>query len=124
RGAFSGALCDRPGHFRAAHGGTLFLDEVGDLPQSVQPKLLRVLQDRTVLPVGTTLAVACDVLVVAATNCDLKSAVAERRFRGDLFARLSEFPMQIAPLRERREDILLLFMHALAPARPRLTSAL
>jgi transcriptional regulator with GAF, ATPase, and Fis domain len=124
RGAFSGALCDRPGHFRAAHGGTLFLDEVGDLPQVVQPKLLRVLQDRTVLPVGATLPVTCDVRVIAATNCDLKAAVEGRRFRGDLFARLSEFPMQIAPLRERREDILLLFLHALGPSRPRLSSAL
>jgi transcriptional regulator with GAF, ATPase, and Fis domain len=122
-GAFSGAVA-RPGLFRAADGGTLFLDEVGDLPEAIQPKLLRVLQDRLVLPVGGTTPVACDVRIVAATNRDLQADIAERRFRGDLYARLSGFPMTIPPLRERREDILLLLLHALGAPTPRLTPAL
>jgi transcriptional regulator with GAF, ATPase, and Fis domain len=127
-GAFSGAVA-RPGLFRAADGGTLFLDEVGDLPPAVQPKLLRVLQDRQVLPVGATAPVAVDVRIVAATNRDLEADVASRRFRGDLFARLSELPMTIPPLHERREDVLLLLEHAFAAGepsarRPRLSSAL
>ncbi|WP_437674190.1 sigma 54-interacting transcriptional regulator [Sorangium sp. So ce131] len=121
--AFSGAVA-RPGLFRAAEGGTLFLDEVGDLPQAVQPKLLRVLQDRMVLPLGATAPVACDVRIVAATNRDLKVDVAAHRFRGDLFARLSEFPLGIPPLRERREDILPLLEHALGAPRPRISAAL
>ncbi|WP_437831009.1 sigma 54-interacting transcriptional regulator [Sorangium sp. So ce1153] len=121
--AFSGAVA-RPGLFRAADGGTLFLDEVGDLPQAVQPKLLRVLQDRMVLPVGATVPVACDVRIVAATNRDLTADIAAHRFRGDLFARLSEFPLGIAALRERREDILLLLEHALGAPRPRISPAL
>ncbi|WP_437742213.1 sigma 54-interacting transcriptional regulator [Sorangium sp. So ce1504] len=121
--AFSGAVA-RPGLFRAADGGTLFLDEVGDLPQGVQPKLLRVLQDRMVLPVGATAPVACDVRIVAATNRDLTADIAAHRFRGDLFARLSEFPLGIAPLRERREDVLPLLDHALGRPRPRVSSAL
>jgi DNA-binding NtrC family response regulator len=122
-GAFSGAVA-RPGLFRAADGGTLFLDEVGDLPAAVQPKLLRVLQDRMVLPVGGTTPVACDVRIVAATNRDLAADIAERRFRGDLYARLAEIRLTLPPLRDRREDILLLLHHALgAPAR-RITPAL
>ncbi|MGK3984792.1 sigma 54-interacting transcriptional regulator [Sorangium sp. So ce136] len=121
--AFSGAVA-RPGLFRAADGGTLFLDEVGDLPQAVQPKLLRVLQDRMVLPVGATSPVACDVRIVAATNRDLTADIAAHRFRGDLFARLSEFPLGIAPLRERREDVLPLLEHALGAPRPRISAAL
>jgi DNA-binding NtrC family response regulator len=122
-GAFSGAVA-RAGLFRAAHGGTLFLDEVGELPEAVQPKLLRVLQDRMVLPVGESRPVACDVRIVAATNRDLRGAIAERRFRGDLYARLAEHILDIAPLRERREDILLLLLHALGAPAPRLTPAL
>lgn len=121
--AFSGAVA-RPGLFRAADGGTLFLDEVGDLPQGVQPKLLRVLQDRMVLPVGATAPIACDVRIIAATNRDLTADIAAHRFRGDLFARLSEFPLGIAPLRERREDVLPLLEHALGRPRPRISSAL
>jgi transcriptional regulator with PAS, ATPase and Fis domain len=122
-GAFSGAVA-RPGLFRAAHGGTLFLDEVGEMSPSLQPKLLRALQERVVLPVGATEPVACDVRIVAATNRDLEAAVAEQRFRGDLYARLAQFPLTIAPLRARREDVLLLFLHALGAPEPRLTSAL
>jgi DNA-binding NtrC family response regulator len=122
-GAFSGAVA-RPGLFRAADGGTLFLDEVGDLPEAIQPKLLRVLQDRLVLPVGGTTPVACDVRIVAATNRDLQADIAARRFRGDLYARLSEYPMSIPLLRERREDILVLLLHALGAPTARLTPAL
>jgi DNA-binding NtrC family response regulator len=122
-GAFSGAVAS-PGLFRAAHGGTLFLDEVGDLPLAIQPKLLRVLQDRKVLAVGATNPVACDVRIVAATNRDLRTAVTRQEFRGDLFARLSEIPIEIAPLRERREDVLELLLHALGAPRPRLSPAL
>jgi DNA-binding NtrC family response regulator len=122
-GAFSGAVA-RPGLFRAADGGTLFLDEVGDLPEAVQPKLLRVLQDRLVLPVGATTPVACDVRIVAATNRDLDADVAARRFRGDLYARLAEIPLRLPPLRERREDVLLLLCHALGAPAPRLSGAL
>jgi transcriptional regulator with PAS, ATPase and Fis domain len=122
-GAFSGAAA-HPGLFRAAHEGTLFLDEVGDLPPAIQPKLLRVLQDRKVLAVGATNVVACDVRIVAATNRDLRTAIAKQEFRGDLFARLSEYPMEIAPLRDRREDVLELLLHALGAPRPRLSPAL
>ncbi len=122
-GAFSGAVA-RPGLFRAADGGTLFLDEVGDLPEAIQPKLLRVLQDHLVLPVGGTAPIACDVRIVAATNRDLQADIAARRFRGDLYARLAGYPMTIPLLRERREDILLLMVHALGAPIPRLTPAL
>ena len=122
-GAFSGAVA-RPGLFRAADGGTLFLDEVGDLPQAVQPKLLRVLQDRMVLPVGASSPIVCDVRILAATNRDLEADIAAHHFRGDLFARLSELPLSIAPLRDRREDILHLLFHALGAPRPKITFAL
>jgi transcriptional regulator with GAF, ATPase, and Fis domain len=122
-GAFTGAVA-RPGLFRAADGGTLFLDEVGDLPEAVQPKLLRVLQDRMVLPVGATSPISVDVRILGATNRDLEEDLAARRFRGDLFARLAEFPLTIPPLRERREDVLLLLRHALGAGAPRLSPAL
>ena len=102
----------------------MFLDEVGDLPEAIQPKLLRVLQDHLVLPVGGTTPIACDVRIVAATNRDLQADITARRFRGDLYARLSEYPMTIPLLRERREDILLLMVHALGASTPRLTPAL
>ncbi len=122
-GAFSGAVA-RQGLFRAAEGGTLFLDEVGELPQPIQPKFLRVLQDRMVLPVGATTPVACDVRIVAATNRDLRGAVDEQRFRGDLYARLAQHTLTIPPVRERREDVLLLLMNALGAPRPRLSPTL
>jgi DNA-binding NtrC family response regulator len=122
-GAFSGAVA-RPGLFRAAHGGTLFLDELGEIPEAIQPKLLRVLQDRLVLPLGETRPVACDVRIIAATNRDLIAAIAEQRFRGDLYARLTEHTLRIAPLRERREDVLLLLLHALGAPPPQLAPAL
>jgi len=105
KGAFTDAKQDSPGHFRRAHGGTLLLDEVGELPPEAQPKLLRVLQDRRVLPVGGSAAVPVDVRVVCATNRDLGSMVERGGFRVDLFARISELVVQLPPLRQRLEDI-------------------
>ena len=105
RGSFTGAT-PHPGYFRAAHGGTLFLDEVGELTPTLAPKLLRALEEKSVLPVGATQPLPCDVRVVAATNRMLGQAVAEGRFRGDLLARLAGFTIALPPLRERREDIL------------------
>lgn len=113
RGAFTGAT-PSPGMFRSAEGGTLLLDELGELPLALQPKLLRVLEDRLVLPVGATQPVSCDVRVIAATNRDLAVSVANGTFRADLFARLAEFTMVLPPLRERREDILPLLQRYLS----------
>jgi len=105
RGAFSGAGQARPGLFASAAGGTLFLDEIGDLPLDQQPALLRVLQEQTVRPVGADREVPIDVRVVAATNVDLQAAIAASRFRGDLFARLAQVVLALAPLRARRFEI-------------------
>ncbi|HNN90926.1 MAG TPA: sigma 54-interacting transcriptional regulator [Pseudomonadota bacterium] len=112
RGAFTGAT-PQPGYFRAAQGGTLFLDEVGELAQTLQPKLLRALEERAVVPVGETQPVPVDVRVIAATNRVLSRSVAEGQFRGDLLARLAEFTLDLPPLRERKEDILLLLQRTL-----------
>jgi transcriptional regulator with GAF, ATPase, and Fis domain len=106
RGAFSGAHEAATGAFRAAHKGTLFLDEIGELPLTIQPKLLRALDSGTVVPVGETDAVTVDVRVVAATNVELLRAVDEGRFRSDLYARLAGYVLRPPPLRERREDII------------------
>ena len=105
-GAFTGARHDHDGYFRAAQGGTLFLDEIGDLPESVQPKLLRALETGSVLPVGASLPVPCHVRLVAATHKDLAAEVERKRFRGDLYARISQLTLRTPPLRDRREDIL------------------
>jgi formate hydrogenlyase transcriptional activator len=111
RGSFTGAHVRKAGRFELAHKGTLFLDEIGDLPLSAQAKLLRVLQDGEVYRVGSTQPVKVDVRVVAATNQDLSARVIERKFRDDLFYRLSVFPIRIPPLRDRAEDIPLLASH-------------
>jgi transcriptional regulator with PAS, ATPase and Fis domain len=107
-GAFTGASAS-PGFFRAAVNGTLFLDEVGELPLSQQPKLLRAIQERAVVPLGETRAIPCPVRIVAATNRDLRRAVDSGAFREDLLSRLFETKLTVAPLRMRREDILSLF---------------
>jgi DNA-binding NtrC family response regulator len=105
KGAFTGAVARKPGKFELAHKGTLFLDEIGDLPVQLQGKLLRVLEDRRFERVGGTAVIQVDVRLVAATNKNLPAAVAARTFREDLFFRLSVFPIQIPPLRERPTDI-------------------
>ncbi|MBX3248773.1 MAG: sigma 54-interacting transcriptional regulator [Myxococcales bacterium] len=116
KGAFTGATTDKVGLVRAAHGGTLFLDEIGDMPLDAQAKLLRVLQQKEVLPLGATAPQAVDVRVVCATHRDLDGFVAEGRFRGDLLARLREFVAALPPLRERREDLHVLVRHFLRQA--------
>jgi DNA-binding NtrC family response regulator len=108
KGAFTGAVARKPGKFELAHRGTLFLDEIGDLPLSLQAKILRALEERRFERVGGTASVQVDVRLVAATNVGLRAAVAARRFREDLFFRLSVFPITVPPLRDRPGDIPLL----------------
>jgi transcriptional regulator with GAF, ATPase, and Fis domain len=108
KGAFTGATQRRLGRFESADGGTIFLDEIGELPAEMQIALLRVLQEREFQRVGGNESIKTDVRVVAATNRDLQAAIAEGRFRDDLFYRLNVFPIEIPPLRERREDVALL----------------
>jgi transcriptional regulator with PAS, ATPase and Fis domain len=105
RGAFSGAGAERPGLFRAAQGGTLLLDEIGDLPLSLQPALLRALQERAVRPIGAEREIPVDVRIVAATHQDLRRAVDQNRFRRDLFARLSQVELRLPPLEERTYEL-------------------
>ena len=111
RGAFTGASDRRQGKFELATGGTVFLDEIGELPVGVQGKLLRAIEEKVVDRIGGRAPVAVDVRVVAATNKDLKAAVDNGQFRGDLFFRLAVFPVEIPPLRERGDDITLLAEH-------------
>jgi DNA-binding NtrC family response regulator len=111
RGAFTGASDRRQGKFELASGGTVFLDEIGELPLAVQGKLLRVIEEKIVDRIGGRAPVTVDVRVVAATNKDLKTAVDDGLFRGDLFFRLAVFPLEIPPLRERADDIVLLARH-------------
>jgi two-component system response regulator HydG len=111
RGAFTDARQAHSGLLAEAHGGTVFLDEIGDMPLGLQPKLLRVVQERTVRPLGSTTEVAIDVRFIAATNLDIESAVEERRFREDLFFRLNVIRLELPPLRARPADILPLAQH-------------
>jgi sigma-54 specific flagellar transcriptional regulator A len=105
KGAFTGAVADRVGRFELAHGGTIFLDEIGDMSLDMQVKLLRVLQERTIDPIGGTRQVPIDVRVVAATHRDLEAEISAGRFREDLYYRLNVLPVVTPPLRERPEDI-------------------
>ena len=113
KGAFTGANENRQGLFRAAHGGTLFMDEIGNMSLTMQVKLYRVLQEGKVRPVGSTEEADVDVRIIAATNKEFEKEIAEGRFREDLYYRLSVIPIQLPPLRERREDIPLLARHFL-----------
>jgi two-component system response regulator HydG len=108
KGSFTGAVRDKQGLFAAARGGTFFLDEVGEMPPSLQIKLLRVLQEREVIPVGATETIPVDVRIVAATNRDVEEEVRRGNFRSDLFYRLNVIAMDLPPLRERRDDLVLL----------------
>jgi two-component system response regulator FlrC len=117
KGAFTGAQKDFKGLFEQAQGGTLFLDEIGEMPMHLQSKLLRVLQERLLTRLGSERQVAIDVRIIAATNKDLRVAIAEREFREDLYFRISTFKLRVPPLRERKGDILplvasLLLRHA------------
>jgi formate hydrogenlyase transcriptional activator len=111
KGAFTGAIAQKIGRFEMAHTGTLFLDEVGDLPQALQPKLLRVLQEQEFERLGSGRTHAVDVRLVAATHCNLAEMVAANEFRNDLYYRLNVFPVVLPPLRERQEDVPALVKH-------------
>jgi two-component system, NtrC family, response regulator HydG len=114
KGAFTGATRARRGLFEEAHGGTLFIDEIGETTPGFQAKLLRALQEGEIRRVGESQALQVDVRIIAATNQDLRKAIAEKRFREDLYYRLAVVPLRIPPLRERRDDIPLLAAHFLA----------
>jgi DNA-binding NtrC family response regulator len=113
RGAFTGAIASRKGYFELAHRGTIFFDEIGTISLETQAKLLRVIQDREFMPVGSSEIVKVDVRIIAATNSDLKRQVEEGKFREDLYYRLNVFTIALPPLRDRRDDIPLLAQHFL-----------
>jgi DNA-binding NtrC family response regulator len=123
RGAYTGAVKDRPGKLEVADGGTLFLDEIGDMPAALQPKLLRVLQEGAVERLGSSTPREVDVRIVAATHQDLDALVRDGRFREDLYYRINVFPIEVAPLRERPEDLPALAEQALARLAARLGTA-
>jgi DNA-binding NtrC family response regulator len=116
QGAFTGAVTEHAGRIRQANGGTLFLDEIGELPLRAQPKFLRFLAEREIIPIGRTRAIPVDVRIVAATNQCLSEAVSQGRFRDDLYYRLNVSVIQLPPLRQRKEDLPLLVQHFLASA--------
>ena len=120
KGAFTGAVADRAGKFELAHGGTLFLDEIGELPLSLQAKLLRALQQGEIQRVGADEVIRVDVRIIAATNRDLRHEVEAGRFRSDLFHRLHVYPIAVPPLREHREDLAVLAGYFLDMARHKL----
>ncbi len=105
KGAFTGALCDKMGLFKAADGGTIFLDEIGEIPPTLQVKILRVVEEKSFKPIGDTKDIKVDVRIISATNKDLEKEVIEGNFREDLYYRLNVIPIRVPPLRERKEDI-------------------
>jgi sigma-54 specific flagellar transcriptional regulator A len=111
KGSFTGAISDHVGRVQSAHSGTLFLDEIGDMPMAMQVKLLRVLQEKVVVPVGSNKLVNVDIRVVAATHRNLEAEIKEGRFRADLYYRINVVPVCVAPLRERREEVPALAEH-------------
>src|ERR1700723_217057 len=120
RGSFTGAIAQKIGRLEVAHQGSLFLDEIGDIPLELQPKLLRVLQEREFERLGSTRTQRVDVRIVAATHRDLEGMILEKQFRSDLYYRLNVFPIQVPPLRERPEDIPLLVQHFVQQAARRM----
>jgi transcriptional regulator with GAF, ATPase, and Fis domain len=111
RGAFTGAIAAKKGYFEVADGGSIFLDEIGDIPPETQVRLLRVIQEREFTPLGDTSPRRVDVRIIAATNIDLKEAVRQGMFREDLYYRLAVVPIELPPLRDRRQDVLPLAQH-------------
>jgi formate hydrogenlyase transcriptional activator len=124
RGSFTGAIAQKIGRLEVAHQGSLFLDEIGDIPLELQPKLLRVLQEREFERLGSTRTQKADVRIVAATHRDLEGMILEKQFRSDLYYRLNVFPIQVPPLRERPEDIPLLARHFVQQAAQRMRKAI
>jgi len=120
RGSFTGAIAQKIGRLEVAHQGSLFLDEIGDIPLELQPKLLRLLQEREFERLGSTRTQKVDVRIVAATHCDLEGMILEKQFRSDLYYRLNVFPIHVPPLRERPQDIPLLVQHFVQQATRRM----